>query len=112
MNGVVPSGSEAYAVELSGELTIRTITEVRGRVLEALRAHRSVVAQVANDAVADLSFVQLIEAARRSAEAAGQAFALGAPATGTLLETLRRGGFLSEADGARNEFWLMQSGEK
>ena len=106
---MAPSESEIYKVELTGELTIRSITELRERMLEALRADRPVVASVADDAVTDLTFVQLIEATRRSAEAAGQDFALAAPATGSLLETLRRGGFLSDIDPARNQFWLMQS---
>jgi len=104
---VDPSGT--CAVELSGELTIRGIAEVRERMLEALRSGDAVVAQVAEDAVTDLTFVQLLEATRRSAEAKGQGFALSAPAAGSLLEVLRRGGFLSQTDPAANQFWLMQS---
>ncbi len=109
MSSVAPSETEILKVELEGELTIRSITELRERLLEALKSGRAVVAKIADDAVADLTFVQLIEAARRSAQAAGQAFALAGPATGPLLETLRRAGLLSAP--TQTEFWLMPTGE-
>ena len=109
MSSVAPSETEILKVELEGELTIRSITELRERLLEALKSGRAVVAKIADDAVADLTFVQLIEAARRSAQAAGQTFALAGPATGPLLETLRRGGFVDSA--GQRAFWLHQSGD-
>ena len=112
MSSVAPSESETLTVELAGELTIRSITELRERLLEALRTGRAVVARIADDAATDLTFVQLIEATRRSAQAAGQAFALAGPATGPLLETLRRAGMLSAAAPAQTEFWLTPTGEQ
>ena len=95
---------DSFPVEFSGELTIRSIGEAHQRLSEALAEHGSVVARVAQDAVIDLTFVQLIESARRSAQADGRAFAMAAPAEGSLRETLQRGGFLGEAAG--REFWL------
>jgi hypothetical protein len=67
-------------------------------------------AQVAENAVIDLTFVQLIESARRTARETGAAFALATPAAGQLRETLERGGFLASADD--QEFWLMKSEDR
>lgn len=69
-------------------------------------------AKVADDAAVDLTFVQLMESARRTARDGGRSFSLAAPATGPLLETLERGGFLAGDDTARREFWLMGSGNR
>ena len=60
------------------------------------------------DAVVDLTFVQMIEAGRKTAGAAGRGFRLATAASGALLETLGRGGFL-ESPGDR-DFWLSESG--
>jgi hypothetical protein len=80
-------------------------------MIDALRDHPEVTAKIADDAVVDLTFVQLMESARRSAREDGKVFALAAPATGPLRETLERGGFLAGDDAARREFWLMGSGD-
>jgi hypothetical protein len=104
--------SKTFSVEFSGELTIRSIGDVRTRMIDALRDHAQVTAKIADDAVVDLTFVQLMESARRSARDDGKGFALAGPATGPLKETLERGGFLAGDDVARHEFWLVGSGER
>jgi hypothetical protein len=105
LEAVVPEpGSEAFAVEMSGELTIRTAADMHARLAEAFLAHDDVVASVDETADMDLTFIQLIESARRSAREAGGSFALAAPAEGGLLAILRRGGFLETP--AQREFWL------
>ena len=104
--------SKTFAVDLAGELTIRSIGDIRIRMIDALRDHSAVTATVAPDAVVDLTFVQLMESARRSAREAGKSLSRAAPAGGGLLETLERGGFLTEAAGERREFWLMGSGDR
>ncbi|CAN7396040.1 STAS domain-containing protein [Phenylobacterium sp. LjRoot225] len=104
----VTSASVGVAtIEFVGELTIRTVASCRERLVESLSASPTVQALVAADATVDLTFVQLLESARRTAREAGAAFALAEPATGQLRETLERGGFLASADD-RN-FWLMQA---
>lgn len=67
----------------------------------------ALTADVADDAAVDLTFIQLVEAARRTAREAGLAFSLARPAAGQLREILERGGFLATQDD--EEFWLMQS---
>lgn len=54
----------------------------------------------------DLTFVQLIESARRKAAEAGRDFTLRKPASGAVLEVLRRGGFLDDETSERAKFWL------
>jgi hypothetical protein len=104
--------SKTFSVELSGELTIRSIADIRIRMIDALRDHAQVTAKIADDAVVDLTFVQLMESARHSARDGGKDFALAAPAVGPLRETLERGGFLTGDDTARRDFWLMDSGDR
>lgn len=97
-------------IEFVGELTIRTVSVSRERLLEALSGPTTVQAHIAADATVDLTFVQLLESARRTAREAGSAFALAEPAAGQLRETLERGGFLATADD--KSFWLMQSEDR
>lgn len=54
----------------------------------------------------DLTFIQLVEAARRKAGETGRDFTLRQPAGGATLEVLRRGGFLDDEKSARAMFWL------
>lgn len=51
----------------------------------------------------DLTFVQLIESARRSASKDGKRLAIAAPVPPALRDLLERGGFLSGGDSA--PFW-------
>lgn len=101
---------ETFQLDLAGELTVRGVAEVHGRLVEAVRGHQSITAQIAPDAAVDLTFVQLMEAARRAAAQAGGELTLSAAAEGQLLETLQRGGFL--ADPERRQFWLLETEDR
>jgi len=83
---------------------VRNIAEIHARLLDVYRNSDGVVLDLSDLADVDLTFVQLIEAARRTAAADGKAIALAAPAMGVLLDTLERGGFLSSKQD--NAFWL------
>jgi hypothetical protein len=85
---------------------IRTIADIHRALLLALQQNSSVKVAVPDGAGADLSVVQLIEAARRFAAAQGKTFALSAPAAPGLREILQRGGFLSAVSDCA--FWLHQ----
>jgi len=54
----------------------------------------------------DLTFIQMVESARRRAAGTGQGFTLRHPAGGAVLEVLRRGGFLDDDTSERAKFWL------
>ena len=94
-------------IEFVGELNIRGVVEAHARLTEVLAASNAVVVDVEANASVDLTFVQLLESARRTAREGGGSIRLARPAEGSLLETLERGGFLAaEPD---RDFWLMQA---
>ena len=69
------SGSTgSHQVIFKGDLTIRSIAQAHARLRDALQAHASLTVGVASDAVADLTFIQLVESARRSARESGKQF--------------------------------------
>lgn len=94
---------EAASVLLNGALTVRNIVNIRDILLAALTDHQVVRVDCrAADAV-DLSCVQLLLAARRSASQAGKQLVLAAQADGLLRAALEQGGFLGTAGG--DPFW-------
>jgi hypothetical protein len=58
------------------------------------------------DVAVDLSFIQLIESARRHAEILGKTIRLAKPAGETIRRVLERGGFLSQSTPDASGFWL------
>ncbi len=94
-------------LKLSGQIDVRSIDEAFGKIKRAfgpgdLEVDLSGVTDV------DLTFVQLLESARRSAAESGTALRLSAPASGFVLELLQRGGFLSDPPDERTLFWTGQ----
>ena len=92
-------------VDLVGELTISNAEELRSTLLSAFAQSSSILISVDPDAAVDLTFVQLLESARRTAREEDRTVALAAPAAGRLRETLERGGFLGAPEG--RAFWLL-----
>src|SRR5436305_247912 len=82
---------------LVGALTVRNIEQIRTRLLQAMRRHRVVVVDCALATGVDLSFLQLVLAARKSAAAAGKTVALADRASGVLCDGLLEAGLLSPA---------------
>lgn len=98
--------SSHETIALPAALTIRTVQTTRDQLLAGLSGAKSVVLDIPDDADADLSFVQLIEAARLSAQSSGKDLKLRNPAARGVLSTLERGGFLTEMDPSARFFWL------
>lgn len=97
----------ANAFRLCGELTIQTIAEAHKKFSQILEGESAIVIDVSGVENADLTLVQLIEAARCSAARRSKVIRLSAPAEGKLREVLERGGFLHNAgDG----FWTCNMG--
>lgn len=96
----------ATEIRLDGLLTVASAEEIRDRLVEAVAQGRDVVVECTGAESCDLSFVQLLVAARKSAAAIGVELSLASPATGALLETLRRGGLLESA--AERRFWVKE----
>ncbi len=92
-------------LDFFGDLTIGAIGAVHAELSQALSKDTAIIIAVDAAADTDLTFVQLIEAARREAERKGSTFRLAEPASGSLLETLDRGGFLGDGAGTNAAFW-------
>lgn len=95
----------AERVFLDGALTIREIDAVRGRLAAALSASASVEVDCSAAVEVDLSLIQLLIAARRSAAEAGKHMTMAQPADGALRAALIQGGFLP-AEGPEAGFWV------
>jgi ABC-type transporter Mla MlaB component len=96
-------------ISLKGALTVRNIGHVRSRIAAAMRSHDVLRLDCSGATDVDLSFLQLVLAARKSAAAAGKTLTLAHPAGGVLLERLNQAGLLTGIDGHpadEAEFWL------
>ncbi len=91
---------------LPPHLTIRHAVAAREALRHAFDAGGPIVLSIPEGADVDLSFLQLIEAARQQAETFSRPLSLDRPASGNLLTTLERAGFLTDAKPRDTEFWL------
>ena len=99
---------KAAVVDVTGPVNIQTIAEIHRKLLLGLQRGHAVELHVDSATDIDLTFVQLIESARRYAAAESKTVGLSAPAEAGLREVLLRGGFLSTA--ADRAFWLPEAG--
>ncbi|MGV8937954.1 MAG: STAS domain-containing protein [Allorhizobium sp.] len=95
-------------VKFNDPLTIRSMNTLHQELLQSLNANDAVALEIPTGAQVDISFVQLIEAARRYALSKDKPITLINPADGELLEVLRRGGFLDAISAGSAQFWLHQ----
>jgi ABC-type transporter Mla MlaB component len=96
-------------IDLDGSQTVRFIQTTYERLSAALAQHQVVDIRCDGIAEFDLSFIQLLLAAKRSAHESGKALRLTSPATGKLRLALDRAGFLTGAAEEPNQstaFWL------
>jgi anti-anti-sigma regulatory factor len=103
------SKAEVARVELTDSVDIRAIGEARQRMVDAFGRGAPIEIDLAGVSDVDLTGLQLIESARKTAAQRGLGIRLSAPAPGPVLETLRRGGFLT-GDAARLDFWTARQG--
>jgi anti-anti-sigma regulatory factor len=102
-------GAEVWSIiKLSGVIDIRSIDNSFTKVKQAVADGASIEIDLTDVIDIDLTFLQLIESARRSASQAGAGIRLSQPAEGIILETLKRGGFLNDPADERARFWLGQ----
>ena len=94
---------------LDGALTLRNVDTIRENLLETVQQHQALEIDCSAATEIDLSFVQLVLAARASALSAGKMVALAHPASGMLRDVLQRGGLLGVGPDPATEdetFWL------
>ncbi len=100
--------NDANRLMLVGELTVKNIDQIRTRLLQAIRRNQAVSIDCTLASEIDLSFMQLVLSARKSANAAGKTVVLSRPAYGMLHERLLQAGLLGLADmppTADQAFW-------
>jgi anti-anti-sigma regulatory factor len=87
---------------------IQTIGDIHKSFKQAFGASKQIRLDLSAVADVDLTFVQLVESARRYAASEGKDFTVSNPPPDALRDLLERGGFLAtQADRA---FWLGQAG--
>jgi ABC-type transporter Mla MlaB component len=97
---------------LDGALTIRTAEAVSAKLLDAVNQHSSLSVDCSDVTEVDLSFIQLLIAARVSAQSLQKSVVLGGRPEGALLDTLTRGGYrvAEEAQQGKAVFWFSGAG--
>lgn len=93
---------------LPASLTIKNILAVQELILDFLDKNTTAILEIDEEAQVDLSFVQLVTAARKHALSRDGRILLARPATGDLYDVLKRGGFLDEMTPDAAHFWLHQ----
>lgn len=96
----------AAALSFGEDISLRKISEHYESLIEGIQAHSSIVIEFSDNHQADVSTVQLIEAARIFASTCGKSMKLAKPASGSLLSVLERGGFLTNIVPEDSRFWL------
>lgn len=89
-------------LQLEPVQTLRTIDAAATALRDLLGQHSHVEIDCSAVSEADLTLVQLLLSARKTAEHDGKRLTLAAPASGALLDALARAGVLAAAD----PFWL------
>jgi anti-anti-sigma regulatory factor len=101
-------GDSEGRVRLQGSLSLRDAKQVQGLLLDAISASREVEIDVSDVSSIDVSIIQLIVSARKSAEQRGRKLTLATGSSGPFKAALAKMGFLGD-DGtcrrADEEFW-------
>lgn len=91
-------------IAFDGAVSVRNIDTARGDLLQALSQNSAIHVDCGTLESADLSFIQLLLAARRSAQSAGKQLLLQPPPAAALHDALRRGGFAQDGSDS-DPFW-------
>lgn len=93
-------------LSLGEHVTLRNAEGLRLALLDAFSEQAEVVADASALAEVDLSFVQLMEAARTHAAGLDKRFGLTAAANPAVTALLQRGGFIARFGEADLDFWF------
>lgn len=100
----------SLAIDLGIETGIRNVEALRSQLAAALSEYETVIVSVHHLTAIDISVLQLLASAHRTASAAGKSITLSAPSDGALQHALRRVGFV-DAGGSplvrEGDFWTL-----
>lgn len=97
---------KSTVIRMHPNLCVADIQSSYSTIVEAVEEFSSIQLGIPANAAVDLSFLQLIEAARLKANEQGKALSLLEPASGELKRALDRSGLLTAATIADRSFWL------
>lgn len=93
-------------IQMHSTLCVSDIHLSWSTLSEAIKGFTSIRLAIPADATVDLSFLQLVEAARLKASEQGKSLSLLDTANGELRRALDRSGLLAAASPADRSFWL------
>ena len=106
--------SDSVIVTLSGSLGLKDVTRLRDELLAAFEANTAVTLDCSQLAEADFAIVQLLVAAKKTANAGGGTLTIKAEKTGVLGQLFIKTGLIS-ADGrplvSDLDFWASAQGQ-
>jgi len=93
-------------LQITSSATVRNARDIQDQCLAALAGEGAIHINIAGITDADLSFVQLLQALRTAAEAAGRVVRLRSPAPAPVAALLERAGFLAAPSPQDLDFWF------
>lgn len=77
-----------FVIRCEGYLTLASAPKIRQEILDAIEANSQIVADVSRATDADLTFIQILIAAKRTAAARGKTFLINAPENGVVIQKI------------------------
>jgi anti-anti-sigma regulatory factor len=86
---VVNTTQDQFVIRYEGVLTLAAAPKIREEIMAAIDANKTVVADVSQATDADLTFIQILIAAKRTASARGKTFLISAPENGVVMQKIK-----------------------
>lgn len=100
--------SQDLKLGFDSDLTIRHAAPIKQAIADGLLTQQKLALALNPEAAVDLSFVQLVSAARAHAQASGGELSFAEPAGPKLHDVLQRAGFIEGARAEDLKFWFHQ----
>ena len=93
-------------VRVQNPANVQSVSALHQALATDIAGSTETVLDISGVEDADLSFLQLVEAARMEASSENKAFNLAQPANASLTALLERAGFVGRMSAADREFWF------
>jgi hypothetical protein len=95
---------------IPSKVNIRNIKDIHTDFLTYVKNNKSIEVNLDDCQDIDLSLIQLVESARKSAEAEAKSISLTKPANDIIQSTLKRAGLFDAFSNVDAKFWLHKEG--